>query len=247
MVDSAEGSTDRFYAMTTRYHRYLYLSLMVIIVLVLFMVPLVEEGGHPGILLALFFLVFMLRALKILSRMRAVFWTALILAVSAFTAHWLSFALRARLESTASAALSTIGMGAYIVFIVILIGVLLKSIFVGERITSDKIYAAVSGYLLLGILWALIYWVIENIDTTSFGRPIQRWEGNMSELIYFSFTTLTTLGYGDLTPNTPVTQTLTYLEAVSGVLFIAVLIAGIVGMFIAQRICPAPGGKDDRA
>ena len=232
--------------MSTRYHKYLYLSLMVIIVLVLFMVPLAEKGGHPGILLALFFLVFTLRALKILADMRAVFWTGLLLAISAFTVHWLSFLLRERLGDSLSSTLAVVGMGAYIAFIVILIGVLLKSIFVGRRITSDKIYAAVSGYLLLGLLWALIYWIVENIDTTSFGRPIQRWEGNMSELIYFSFTTLTTLGYGDLTPNTGVTQTLTYMEAVSGTLFIAVLIAGIVGMVIAQASCPPPGEDDDR-
>ena len=63
--------------------------------------------------------------------------------------------------------------------------------------------------------------------------------GNVTELLnqltYFSFVTLTTLGYGDILPLTPIATSLAYLEAVIGQLYIAILIAGLVGTHLSQR------------
>ncbi|MCX6357447.1 MAG: ion channel, partial [Candidatus Aureabacteria bacterium] len=114
-----------------------------------------------------------------------------------------------------------------------------------HRMDSDKIYAAISCYLLLGIFWALIYALTEEIDPTSFGRVMPQWGGSFSDLIYFSFCTLTTLGYGDLVPHTAVTQTLSYLEAVSGQLFVAILIARLVGLNIAQMAHDRRTGENE--
>lgn len=124
--------------------------------------------------------------------------------------------------------------GGYLAFFIIVMYVLIKSIFSGYRVTGDKIFAAISCYLLLGLFWALVYGILENIDPTAFGRVMPQWGGSFSDLIYFSFTTLTTMGYGDITPQTAAAQTLAYFEAISGQLFVAILIARLVGMNIAQ-------------
>ena len=55
------------------------------------------------------------------------------------------------------------------------------------------------------------------------------------QLFYFSFVTLTTLGYGDMTPAVPTTQALAYLEAIAGQMYIAILVAGLIGALVARR------------
>ncbi len=83
------------------------------------------------------------------------------------------------------------------------------------------------------------YWTVERVFPGSFTTPEHfdfdnPNEGDEYAFIYYSFVTLTTLGYGDVTPVHPVARTLAYLEAVIGQLFIAVLIAGLVGRRIAN-------------
>lgn len=109
---------------------------------------------------------------------------------------------------------------------------LLRAVLVEERITRDTIAGALSIYLLLGIIWALSYQFIDQIYPDSFYLNPDIWQGgalSRMDYLYFSFITLTTVGYGDITPVTPVAQSLSYFEAVTGVIYIAVLITRLVG------------------
>jgi voltage-gated potassium channel len=96
-------------------------------------------------------------------------------------------------------------------------------------INADRIVGALCIYLLIGVLWAILYSLIEVFEPTAFvlagGHPKEPLE----HFLYYSFVTLTTIGYGDMTPLHPVARTVAYLEAVVGQLYIAVLIAGLVG------------------
>ena len=113
-------------------------------------------------------------------------------------------------------------------------GFILFSILKAERVTADLVFGAVAAYLLLGICWGGLYSFIEMISpgSFSFGEGAR----DVSSLFYYSFVTLTTLGYGDILPLSKIARTAAYLEAVTGVMFTAILIAGLVGSVQLRRI-----------
>lgn len=94
-------------------------------------------------------------------------------------------------------------------------------------VTRDKIYGAISIYLLSGLSWASIFGLIDGIDPGSFICT----SGGGVDFIYYSFSTLTTLGYGDILPITPKARALASLEAVSGVTYMAIAIARLVSLY----------------
>ncbi|MHC4135911.1 MAG: potassium channel family protein [Planctomycetota bacterium] len=111
-----------------------------------------------------------------------------------------------------------------------LIAMLLRRLFRTERVTADTLSSAISGYFLLGILWSFVYALLLQLDPGAF-RAVEG--GRASDLFYFSFVTLTTLGYGDITPASETAQTAAVLEAVVGQLYLAITIARLVGLHIA--------------
>ncbi len=119
--------------------------------------------------------------------------------------------------------------------------VILRSVLRPGRVTGDKIAGAISVYLLLGLLWALLYGVIAAAQPGSFRAPeelrLGEGLGTGAEyaFIYYSFVTLTTLGYGEISPALPLSRSFAWMEAVTGQLFLAILIARLVGLHIAHR------------
>ncbi len=97
----------------------------------------------------------------------------------------------------------------------------------------DNLLGAVFGYLLLSAAWAILYVQIERWQPGSFSyrAEAELWP----EMLYFSFVTITTLGYGDTLPVTTLAQTAAGLEAVVGVLYVAVMVGSIVGTFQARN------------
>ena len=114
---------------------------------------------------------------------------------------------------------------------------LLQFIFRAPRVTSEVLCAGISGYLLLGVLWMSAYVLVSrlvpgsfafNIGTTSAG-PLQGFDA-----YYFSFITLSTVGYGDITPMSHAARTLAMAEAMTGTLYMAVLISRLVALYSSQ-------------
>jgi len=112
-----------------------------------------------------------------------------------------------------------------------------------KKVTEDKIYGAISAYLLIGISWALIYTCVEIYDPQSFqfnsgfliqNRMISTHRFYFSQFLYFSFVTISTLGYGDIVPLSPLARLCASLECVVGQLYVAVLIARLVGIHISH-------------
>jgi Na+/H+-dicarboxylate symporter len=107
-----------------------------------------------------------------------------------------------------------------------------------REITQDTIYGAICGYLLLALCWALVFSLIETMVPGSFAvlvTPAGDQERVASLMFYYSFTSLTTLGYGDIVPISPVTRSFSTLEAVMGQLYLTVLVARLVGLHISRR------------
>ena len=112
----------------------------------------------------------------------------------------------------------------------------LRQVAVGNNISPNRIVGAICVYLLLGVMWSIAYTVLEFSQPGSFKgltelvSPV--WN---PDWIYFSFVTITTLGYGDITPLTQTARSLSFLEAIVGQFYIAVLVAGLVSAYISTR------------
>lgn len=101
-------------------------------------------------------------------------------------------------------------------------------------IDHNKIVGSVCIYFLLGLVWAMLYTLLLELSPTTFnGVTAGVWEDNLPDLLYFSFVTLTTLGFGDISPAEPIAKFLVYMEAVVGQLYIAILVASLVGIRIS--------------
>jgi hypothetical protein len=109
---------------------------------------------------------------------------------------------------------------------------------------AESVLAVVAVYLLLGLCWALAFSIVEYLQPGSFQNICEPRLGEIgcrAELAdfprayYFSFVTVTTLGYGDVVPLSRAAEGVAAMASVSGQLFIAILIARIVGMYIAQQ------------
>ncbi len=121
-------------------------------------------------------------------------------------------------------------------FLLIAISFTLKRVALGTDMSPNRLVGAVCVYLLLGVIWALAYTILEMISPGSFQgfSPLEDrgWE---NEWLYFSFVTMTTLGYGDLLPVSATARALAYMQAVFGQFYVAILVAGLVSAYISSR------------
>ncbi len=114
--------------------------------------------------------------------------------------------------------------------------VFLRRIFQHPVVTSGTVSASLVVYLLLGVIWYQGYTVVERLYPGSFyGVSASDGVATASELFYYSFVTLTTLGYGDMGPVGDYARSMAITEAVVGQLYLVVLVASLVGMFLSQR------------
>ena len=119
------------------------------------------------------------------------------------------------------------GAALYLVAVVYLLRYVMRR----EVLTLDKLYGAAATYLLLGVAWAYLYAILQHLQPGSFALGGAPEAANLRELIYFSFTALTTTGFGDITPVHPIARTLTMFEQLAGVLYVAILIARLAGSY----------------
>ena len=103
-------------------------------------------------------------------------------------------------------------------------------------IDGNKIVGAICIYMLLGLIWALCYMFIAETVPDSFnGMSQSPWLENFATASYFSFVTITTLGYGDISPVLPLARFLVYMEAIVGVFYMAILVASLIGVRLSDH------------
>ncbi|GAA5217975.1 potassium channel family protein [Corallincola platygyrae] len=114
---------------------------------------------------------------------------------------------------------------------------------------TEMVLAATSLYLILGVLWAFIYAALELKYPGSFNLGARIDSGTFSELlsdmVYFSFVTLTTLGYGDISPQNSFSESWVVLEAVLGQFYVAIVLARILGLYVARELDEESNGSDE--
>ena len=122
----------------------------------------------------------------------------------------------------------------YILYLGIAAYLILQDILLPKQITIDTIRGGICVYLLIGFIWALLYGITASLDSNAFSQKIIEMD-SYGDAVYFSFTTLTTLGYGDIIPVSSLAKILTNSEAIIGQLYPSILIAFLVGGYISQK------------
>ena len=204
-------------------------TLLASLILLLVLFPVLDEGPLGRAVLVILSTVIALSGAYAASRDRRRLATALLLAMPALAARW-SFVF-VPTPAVRGAALAT-----SIVFYVYTILLILDYVLRTEEVTVDEIYGAVSVYVLIGFVWGMGYGLLE------LARPgsIRSASGPLApgDFMYFSFTTLMTVGYGDMYPAAPVARSLAIVEAMLGIIFIAVLIGRLVGRHAGSKRPP---------
>ena len=126
---------------------------------------------------------------------------------------------------------------AMLAFLLTAAGVAMKQIAFDDKLSGNRIVGAICVYLMLGVIWALMYSLLEALVPGSFAGLTENatdsgWD---PDWVYFSFVTLTTLGYGDILPLSFSARSLAYFEAIVGQFYLAVLVAGLVGAYLSER------------
>ena len=123
----------------------------------------------------------------------------------------------------------------------------LRSALRATSIDSEHIYAALSAYLLAGLSFGVLYWALEHAWPGSLVYGGNRVDSfSESDGVYFSFVTLATLGYGDFVPKTDVARGLVILEAVAGQLYLGVMVARLVSLYVSGAGAGKQAGPDVR-
>lgn len=130
--------------------------------------------------------------------------------------------------------ISLIGHVFLTAFLGLSVVILLVHVVLADVSIASKITGSICGYLLLGIFFAVMASMIDQLDPDSYlmnellETEFDRTGGRMSLFVYYSFVTMTTLGYGDVTPISQAARTLAWFEAVAGQFYVAILVAGLV-------------------
>lgn len=153
---------------------------------------------------------------------------AYVLAIAAIACSLFASGLGSRPFYLAAIAVAVAFMG----FVTMLI---LRSVMTSERVTIDTLYGAVAGYVLLGITWGTLYFLVEFVSPASFHSTTAASAYiKGKDFTFFSFVTLTTIGYGDMVPISSLAKSLVIVEAVTGIMYPAVMIGRLIAMHSAN-------------
>jgi hypothetical protein len=209
-------------------------ALLCSMLLLMLVLSILGHAGEASPLAAALVSALLVAGVFAVSRRRAVLAGSLALALPALAFEWISYHTRSREVDLIDLALLS-------VFIAFVAGVILLEILRETRVTMDTIFGGICIYLLIGLAGALTHDAMETAHPGSYldgGRPLppaQSVHARMPEFTYFSFVTLTTLGFGDIVPVPRVARTVTSLEAVIGQLYVAIFVARLVGLHLSRR------------
>lgn len=125
---------------------------------------------------------------------------------------------------------------AYAAFALISIIAMIENVFTLEEVTADRIVGSICIYVLIGLFFSFIYLGLDLILPGTFnyvGREVMTL-ANVRDHIYFSYVTLTTLGYGDIVPLLPLPRLIATLEAIAGQVYLVVMVAMLVGVHVSK-------------
>ena len=207
--------------------------LLCAIVLMFALRPFLEGYARIGLLTDIFFCLILLSGASAFNRERKTFFVALVILLPALL-------LEAASHFSSSGPIEIAKKIVFALFLAYVLAVILSHIFREKEVTEDLITGAVCSYFLIGILWAFVFHFLELAREGSlYLAEVSRHD--IGPFLYYSFITLTTVGYGDVVPLTSSARSFAILEAVTGQLYLAIIIARLVGVHASGS---RPGTKE---
>jgi hypothetical protein len=124
-----------------------------------------------------------------------------------------------------------------LVLIAFVVANLLRFVLRAPSVNAEVLCGSISAYLMLGIIWTIAYWLVDQLTpgAFAFNSGVEGQSMRGFNAFYFSFITLSTVGYGDITPVSKVARMLAAMEAMTGLLYVAVLIARLVAIYSSPK------------
>ena len=208
-------------------------TVQLLIALALFFIwaPFVEEIEGGELIVSGLFSLVLLAGVGAVADRKGVLVIAIVLAIPAIAGRWINH-FRPDLIPPA------VFLVAGLILIAFVVGNLLRFVLRAPSVNTEVLCASISAYLMLGLMWTMAYWLVDQLtpggafsfNTNAGTRSINGFNG-----FYFSFITLSTVGFGDITPVSRMARWLAAMEAMTGLLYVAVLIARLVSMYSTPK------------
>jgi voltage-gated potassium channel len=214
-----------------RFGRFSTVQLLIALALFFIWAPFVEEIEGGELIVSVLFSLVLLAGVVAVADSKRVLVIAIVLAIPAIAGRWMN---HFRPDLVPPQVFLTAGL----VLIAFVVANLLRFVLRAPSVNADVLCASISAYLMLGLMWTLAYWLVDQLtpggafsfNTNAGTRSINGFTG-----FYFSFITLSTVGYGDITPVSRIARWLAAMEAMTGLLYVAVLIARLVALYSTPK------------
>ena len=207
-------------------------ALLIFTLAYLFVVCALGDFSFGGFVGRVLFSLVIIAGVAATFRQRWVRFFVIVLAVIGLTLTWMA---HIRQEWSLIILSVVIGM----LFLLLLLAFLIVQVLRAGTVTAHRLRGAVVVYLLIGGMWSFFYFLVALTIPDAFNWPkglaTDDWQAVQQVLTYFSFTTLTTVGYGDVTPAIPLTRTLAIFEALAGQLYLVITLTRLVSLSV---VCP---------
>jgi len=195
----------------------------------LIIVPLADEFVRLRMLMDIFWSAIFIAVIYAVSQKKHHILVGVLLALPMLGSIWSRYFVQ-------YSALEVVGGLCGAAFFIFAIIQILIFVYTQKEVTRDLIAGAAIVYLLMALAWSFIFGVVESLNPGSFSIPDIEGISTSRSFLYYSFVTITTLGYGDITPVTSLARSLCILEAVIGQLYLVVQVAWLVGVHVSQSM-----------
>jgi hypothetical protein len=209
-------------------HKHRFLMLLCVLIFFIIITPFVDPLFEHTIIVDIIVTAVFIAAMYSIVRKKHHVVIGVLLALPMVISVWLGYVIH-------STVVVVIGHIFGILFIGFAILQLIGFVLASGEVTREVLFAAIIIYLLMALMWSFAYIVLESMVPGSFNMRDSGLNVEQFVFLYYSFVTITTLGYGDITPLTQQAGALTILEAIVGQIYLVVLVAFLVGMFVSRR------------
>ena len=198
--------------------------LLLALILLFALTPFIEDLPNGDLVESGLMTLVLIASLRVVGRNPRILMMAALLVVPAIAGKWLNHVFPG---SVSPYYFLVFGLA----FVAFAVAVILRLLLRTRQVDTDLLCAGIVVYLLLGLLWSLAYVLLAQLAPGSFSFALAGSHMDGFNAFYFSFGTLSTVGFGDITPITKVARTLAVMEAVMGTFYLAILISRLVGMY----------------
>jgi Ion channel len=214
-----------------RFGRFSTVQLLIALALFFIWAPFVEEIEGGELIVSGLFSLVLLAGVVAVADSKRVLVIAIVLAIPAIAGRWINH-FRPDLIPPA------VFLVAGLILIAFVVGNLLRFVLRAPSVNTEVLCASISAYLMLGLMWTMAYWLVDQLTpggAFAFNTNTGKESMKGFNAFYFSFITLSTVGYGDITPVSRMARWLAAMEAMTGLLYVAVLIARLVSLYSAPK------------